>query len=549
MAEEDFPISRSDERITPPESDKVIEDVGTAALEGSVSEPTEIPSDEAPSIESGAGAAGEEAVEVDDPPTEDDEVSAESAGGTPHTGTTGSPASHEEASRIVHEIMGRSKDDLLKEYLGRGGMGDENIDKVIGLLKPVQLYLKKLEDLGMPKTKREAAHKILMNEVGQERIAHLAKLGAGKEKSLSELLNKQFIHVLVPELRGLGLSDEEIMKIITTGRDRSKLEREVLKKHIGEASAEYVLGAETASMAPADVATEADRLGIPLRTLYEIKVALSEAAWQDVIDYAEALQRSEKLRGHFKYLHGIEVEPKLTVETDAERLERLSRTPLKQINETEPDAWEGEKSRRIEQRRAEITRMVEKFRDYIPLDELPIPDDVEPLPDMQVPDDLLGAYGLWRFLLVKSLEERIADPKEFSSVRGEVKKAGGRVPVIKQVKLGLLSIRILENEKKHPDTRRNYGPSGLGYRRFKKIYRALEDFDIDVGNAKSALSRTRNTNYTTDGQQTPRRELAENILKIKEDMIAHRRGRLHLHMPEYSDPSAETDEEPETLAP
>src|SRR4029078_6185128 len=53
----------------------------------------------------------------------------------------------------VHKILDANLDQLIRIHLASVGVKDSNLSKVAHMLKPINLYLKRLEDLGLTKEK------------------------------------------------------------------------------------------------------------------------------------------------------------------------------------------------------------------------------------------------------------------------------------------------------------------------------------------------------------------------------------------------------------
>ena len=127
---------------------------------------------------------------------------------------------------------------------------------------------------------------------------------------------------------------------------------------------------------------------------------------------------------------------------------------------------------------------------------------------------------------------RIVD--EPDKVRAELERVGGPGATGQKDAKWALANKILQTEKaenRAAGISLNYGRSGLGTQRLKQIVRDLEDYDITVRDARRALGKNNRSTYTSDGQQTPRRHLAETIITVKEREVAHRHGHLHPRVP------------------
>jgi len=184
--------------------------------------------------------------------------------------------------------------------------------------------------------------------------------------------------------------------------------------------------------------------------------------------------------------------------------------------------------------------MLRRFRAYLPLEDLPLPADVEIDPEMEIPQDpedahhIGRAYGVWRDLLAKSYAKRINDPQEYKSVRAELHRVGGPSPLMRRLGQRWLAIKILNSEKRQRrevGDRANFGAFGMGYKRYKEIFRNVEQADTDVKDARRALGAWHKNAFVADGQATPRVKLAENIIDIRLRELAFRNGRLNPEIP------------------
>ena len=454
----------------------------------------------------------------------------------------------------VSEILDKDLAELVHLHLSNIGVEKEKIEDTAQLLVPRKLYLKRLHELGMPVEKDEEAHKFLVEEVGRLRFNHLAELVGGKKEELRELLRTHHQDLLAAELKELGFDDEKIREISSTPRrDKSKLIQEALK-NLGLED-ETIKGVEKiAALAeiPPEIAENATRLEIPLEILVKAREAFRRADWGDTLDYLKLAQRHSGARERLK-LHGIEIKP---TETEGEKLARLENMTLKNINEAEPGEWEAERVRRMARKKEELKKMLAKFGKYLPLKELPLPDDVEVPPEEKIPDDpkdrddILAAYGLWRRLLVDSYTKRIGNEKTYKSVRAELHRVGGRLPIMRKVRQRWLAIRILQNQKREAreqGIRGNFGAFGIGISKYGKNFRAVENADIKVQNARRALNHFHKQDFVSDGQATPRKRLAEDIVAIRLLEIAFREGKLNPQVPHAGGPHGEKVTEHEEL--
>lgn len=439
----------------------------------------------------------------------------------------------------ISKILASSVGELVHLHLSGLGVEEEKIETVAHLLVPLNLYLKRLQELGMPVDKNEEAHGFLVNEVGRIRIRHLRELVGGQEEVLRTLMKSHQLDLLASELKKMGFDDEKIREISATPRrDKSKLIQEALRK-IGIEN-EGIEGIELAvalAEIPSDIAKRATDLGIPLETLVRAREAFKRADWKDTYDYLELAQKDERVREQLR-LHGIEIEPTPFAETEDEKISRLRNMTLKEINEAHPEEWETERVRRVARKREELDRMLDKFRTYLPLDELPLPDDVEVPPEEKIPDDLIGAYGLWRRLLVDSYIKRIGNESTYASVRSEMHRVGGRLPLLRKIGQRWLAIRVLRSQKREArekDIRGNFGAFGIGYSKYKQNFRAIENQDIKVQDVMRALDTLHKHSFVADGQETPRKRLAELVVVVKLREIALREGKLNPWTPHTGD--------------
>jgi hypothetical protein len=448
------------------------------------------------------------------------------------------------------DILDKDLNELVHLHLSKLGVEEEKIGEVAQLLAPRQLYLKKLHELGMPADKDEAASKSLTEEVGRLRLKHLKELVGGKEEELRELMKTHHQELLADKLKKLGLEDEKIKEISATPRrDKSKLTQEALRS-LGLED-ETIKGVEeiiALAEIPADIKETANRLGIPLESVAKAREAFNRADWKDTLDYLELAQRQDGAREQLR-LHGIEIKPAPATETDEETRSRLANMTLKEIAEKFPEEWDVERARRVVAKKVELLRMLDKFRDYLPLDELPLPDDVEVPPEESIPKDLLGAYGLWRRLLTDSYIKRLADKNQYQKVRAEIHRVGGP-PILRRIPQRWLAIRVLRTQKKEAKEHRvqaNFGVFGVGYSRYKQNFRSIESLDMEAQDVLRALNIFHKNRFTSDGQATPRKRLAERIIAIKLRELALREGKLEPWVPRTGEGPGEEEPEQEEM--
>ena len=440
----------------------------------------------------------------------------------------------------VSEILDSDRTELIHTYLRNIGIEKAKVEETAHLLTPLNLYLKKLEELGLPKEKMHEAQHFLTEEVGRLRLKHLVELiGEGKESELRELMSIHHNDLLAAELERIGIEESTIQEVIDTPRrNKTQLTRGALKA-LG-LSDELIDDVETIVLKaeiPEDIAAEAEVLGIPLETIVKARDAFKRAEWQDTFDYLKIALRNEEARERLRE-HGIEIEP--APGTDGEKKTKLTNLSLKEIHEKYPEEWEAERVRRISVKRAELAEMLRRFRAYLPLEDLPLPADVEIDPEMEIPQDpedahhIGRAYGVWRDLLAKSYAKRINDPQEYKSVRAELHRVGGPSPLMRRLGQRWLAIKILNSEKRQRrevGDRANFGAFGMGYKRYKEIFRNVEQADTDVKDARRALGAWHKNAFVADGQATPRVKLAENIIDIRLRELAFRNGRLNPEIP------------------
>lgn len=446
----------------------------------------------------------------------------------------------------VQKILDMGIDGLIRLRLASVGVQEEKIDETTYILTPVNLYLKKLAEIGLPDDKRDEAHRYLLEEVGQLRIEHLKGLvGQDREDELRKLMSQPNKTLLAAELKRMGFSNDVAKAIFDIPRrNKTRLAHEALidlglEDDVIQEVEKTILKAEI----PPHIAKEAQEVGIPLEAIVVAREAFKRADWQDTFSYLKQAQENEGARTHLKE-HGIEVLPR--AETDEAKRTRLANMTLKEINTAEPSEWEAEKARRIARKKKELAAMLKKFRDYLPLKDLPLPADIEPPPEVKIPDDLLGAYGLWRNLLTQSYVNRISDEQEYKSVRSELKRVGGDISILRPVRQRILAFRILQKQKKdNPNA--NYGALGLGFRRYKDNFRSIQEADTRVQNARRALSPPHKNTYVKAGQSTPRIRLAENIVDIRLREIAYRELRLNPEIPKTGIFPGEPEPEHEEL--
>jgi hypothetical protein len=282
---------------------------------------------------------------------------------------------------------------------------------------------------------------------------------------------------------------------------------------------------------PPEILATASSTGIPPEVVAKAREEFNQADWQETLDYLRLAQQDSRIREYLES-RGIEIQPQS--KSAEEKEGKLTSLSLDKIREQYPEKYEAEKSRRISKKREELAKMLEKFKNYLPLEDLPLPDDADIKPDVKIPSDLLGAYGLWRLLLTSSYVKRINDRDMYKGVRKELHRVGGRIPVIRAIRQRVLALRILQNQK-HENPTGNFGAQGLGFKRYKENFRSIEEADTRVRNARRALDRQHKNNFVADGQATPRNRLAESIIDIRLREIAFRKGKLNPEIPRTGD--------------
>jgi hypothetical protein len=181
---------------------------------------------------------------------------------------------------------------------------------------------------------------------------------------------------------------------------------------------------------------------------------------------------------------------------------------------------------------------------------MPLAGDTEIPPDMFMPDDPEGAYGVWRRLKIQEYEKRIRvrdgeDTAKVEAVRAEIKRIGGPLPGLRRASKWILAFKILQTEKKESKAAGsdlNYGALGFGAKRLDHIAHSLKKYDESAKDARRALSRKNRPTYTKDGQGTARRHLAEKIITIRQEGLAHEKGHLDPVIPRRKDAQATPDE-------
>lgn len=436
----------------------------------------------------------------------------------------------------VNRILDYDREQLVHLYLRNAGVEEKHIPQIAHLLAPVNLYLKKLEGFGLPKDKAHEAQHFLTEEVGRLRLKHLMGLvGSDKEAELRRLMSTHRDDLLTSELKIMGIEEDKAQEIIATPhRNKTQLTQEALEElGLSEDLIDDIEVIMLKAEIPEDLAAEADDLGIPLETLVKAREAFKRAEWRDTFDYLKIAMSNEGAREKLRE-HGIEIEP--LPETEESKKAKLAELSLKEIHKEHPEEWEAERARRVAVKRRELAEMLRKFRAYLPLEDLPLPADVEVDPEMEIPqnpedDHHIGrAYGVWRRLLTNSYVKRINDPNAYKSVRAELHRVGGPIPILRNVRQRLLAIRILNSEKRarrEVGDRANYGTKNVGIKRYKEIFRTIEQADIEVKDARRALGFWNKNNFVADNQATPRDKLAENIIDIRLREIAFRDGRLN----------------------
>lgn len=432
----------------------------------------------------------------------------------------------------VNKVLDSSQQELIEEHLAAAGVEPENLERVAHLLKPLHIYLKRLHELGMPPIKDAEASHFLHEERGRLRLKHLEGLVGGEADKLRQLLQTHQSELLAQELRRLGYDDAKINLISATPRrNKSRLINEALTRLGLEDNlvrgVELIVGM---GEVPAEIAERASRSGVSLEDLVRAREAFRRADWGETCDYLELAKTDAGARELLKS-HGIEIEP--APETAAARSERLENMTLKEINEKYPEEWEAERDRRVSHKRHEFFGMLEKFKDYLPIDEFPLPPDVDVPPEESIPEDFPGAYGLWRRVVIDNYVKLLETERGYQQVLSEIKRVGGP-PIIRRSGQKIMARRVLAAQKKHDreiGADKNYGAFSLGRDQYKSNLRAMEELDTKAGDIRRALDKFHRSKFTKDGQATPRLGLAEMIVEHRLKEIAYREGRLDLMPP------------------
>lgn len=449
----------------------------------------------------------------------------------------------------VNAILERDQHDLIKEHLAAAGVEPENLEHVAHLLKPLHIYLKRLHELGMPPDKDGQASHFLHEEKGSLRLKHLEDLVSGETDKIRLLMRTHQSELLAKELRTLGYDEDKISRIAATPRlNKSRLINEALTR-VG-LERRLIVGVELTvaiSEIPSEIAERAASADIPLEKLVKAREAFRRAEWGETFDYLELAKTDPGARELLKS-HGIEIEP--APETDGARRERLETMSLKEINEKYPDEWEAERDRRVDRNRREFFKMLERFKDYLPLDDFPLPPDVEVPPEESIPEDFPGAYGLWRRVVTDNYARLLATGGGYQEVRSEIKRVGGP-PIVRRLGQKNMARKVLAGQRgrdREIGSDKDYGALGHGRERYLANLRAMQELDTRAANIRRALDKFHRSKFIKDGQATARLQLAEAVVEHKLKEIAYRGGRLDLMPPQQvkiPTSSSESDDETE----
>jgi hypothetical protein len=129
-------------------------------------------------------------------------------------------------------------------------------------------------------------------------------------------------------------------------------------------------------------------------------------------------------------------------------------------------------------------------------------------------------------------------------------RVGGRLPLLRKVGQRWLAIRVLQSQKREArekDIRGNFGAFGIGYSKYKQDFRAIENQDTRVQDVIRALDAFHKHNFVPDGQETPRKRLAELVVVVRLREIALREGKLNPWTPHAGDYPGEEESTHEEL--